>query len=174
MFKLKEYNSLVGYLERLTILKCGRLHIRIHKILNSDKTPFLHSHPFHYISFVYSGGYTEQSLYGFRKFPRFSFIVHKSSCFHRIDDVLPNTKTIFISWNTSKYKWNLKKAPAIPPNLNWTEHPPGIYIRELNNGSHYCKFNQYWFKGHHNIDDALKEEYPSNNQTKEGLFIQDL
>lgn len=174
MFKLKEYNSLKGYLERFTILNIGRLHIRIHKILSSDATPFLHNHPFHYISFVYSGGYTEQSLLGFKKYPRFSIIIHKASFFHRFDDVLPNTKTLFFSWKTNQYKWQLKKAPIISEKLNWIEHKPGIYLRELNNGKKYCKFDVFWFKGQDTPEEALKEESPSNNQTKQGVFVQDL
>src|SRR5574343_12593 len=54
--------SIKGYLERLELLRLGNLSVRVHWIKDIDRTPFLHTHPFSYLSIITRGGYTEELL----------------------------------------------------------------------------------------------------------------
>lgn len=62
----KKYSSISGYLERFTLFKIGKLHVRVHHILSADGTIYCHNHPFHYISIILKGGYVEQIIEGDR------------------------------------------------------------------------------------------------------------
>lgn len=170
MLKLKRYTSLKGYLLRFTIFKIGRLHIRYHYIRSDDKTPFFHNHPFHYISIILQGGYTEQSKHGESNFKRGNILFRKDDFFHRIKDVKPSTKTLFITWKTNR-EWNLEIPQYEIDCKNWIELKPGIYKRVLGGKERYAKFDKFWFKSQDSIEKAKIEINPSVNQSKNGDFI---
>lgn len=97
---IKPYTHIVGYLHRWTILRIGAFHARIHDILSIDQTPFLHNHPFWYISIILRGGYTEQveaadGTLMVKTHRVGSVISRKDGTYHRIIAVQPGTKTLF-------------------------------------------------------------------------------
>lgn len=165
---LKPYKHLKGYLERWTVVKIGRLHIRLHNIKRNDSTPFLHNHPFHYLSFILNGGYEENLDGKLIKRKRFSLAYRSDKAYHRIVSVQPNTKTIFFTWKTNA-KWDLK--PTKEKIDEWVDYPKGIYKRNLWGTERYCKFDQYWFEGKQNIDDANKATRPSIDQSSHPIEI---
>ncbi len=59
MIIFKPYSSIKDFLQRFTLLKIGTLHIRLHKIMDKDRTTLFHNHPFNYISIILKNGYTE-------------------------------------------------------------------------------------------------------------------
>ena len=156
---LKRYKSIKGYLHRFTLVKFGDVHIRVHKILKADETPFLHNHPFKYVSFIFSGGYNEQvELNGEivekqHKAPKLIF--RSESTYHRITSVLPNTKTLFCAHGN--FGWKLK------PLDNDMERPEdGIYIRLVNNNWVYAKCEKgMYLIGNKDPEIAIKETRPS-------------
>lgn len=137
----KKYTSIENYLERFTILKIGKLHIRIHNILSSDKTPFFHNHPFGYISFILKGGYIEERLVNNKivekKYSRYSIIVRNKNMYHRIKTLEIPTKTLFIAYGRSL--WKLKTLES----KNRLED--GIYTRTIKNEKIYCKVKDGMF-----------------------------
>ena len=94
MIFFKKYSSIPKYLERFTILKILNFHIRIHKILSEDKTPYYHNHPFSFLSIILSGGYTEEILDNdniiTKKHNRFKFILRNKKTYHKIKSIEPN------------------------------------------------------------------------------------
>jgi hypothetical protein len=167
----KNYINLPGYLLRFTILHLGPLHIRLHTILTADGTPYLHNHPFHYVSIILSGGYIEQLLDGENiktvHHSRFSYIVRKSTDFHRILSVKNKTKTLFFTLNTENH-WKLKKHGDIEiPQSFKTPLKPGIYKRTINNGIIYAKFEDFWHKGSSSPSNAEKESALSIHQVSD-------
>lgn len=159
---LKPYKHLKGYLERWTVIKIGRLHIRLHDIKRNDATPFLHNHPFHYLSFVLSGGYVENLNGVLKTRKKFSLAFRSDKAYHRIVSVEPNTKTLFFTWKT-KTKWGLT---ASTDNVKeWIHYPTGVYARTLWGKKRFCKFDQYWFEGKETEKEALLSERPSIDQT---------
>lgn len=170
-FLTKPYSSLPGYMTRRTLLKLGRLHIRIHRLHSDDATPFLHSHPFHYVSFILKGGYFEEDEAGaLREVSQYQGVAHSHTFFHRIVHVAPGTLTLFMTWET-KTGWQLKKSRRAAPAAGWVDHIPGIYEREMSGKKQFSKFNEFWFKGHETLVGALAEVSPSINQKAEGIFI---
>lgn len=161
----KPYKSLTGYLKRFTILQCGRVHIRIHRILSADKTPFLHTHPFHYVSIIVSGGYWEKINDRIIHHTVGSIICRRATDAHRIVKVSPNTKTLFITWCTDS-GWQLSPDNQQPD--DWISHTPGIYLRELYGRIRFCKFDQFWHRAHDSLAEALIETNPSIDQTSKG------
>ena len=156
MILFKKYRSIPKYLERFTILKLFNFHIRIHKILSEDKTPFYHNHPFNFLSIILSGGYTEEYLSGdkiiTKKHKKFNFILRNKTTYHKITSVKPNTKTLFFALGNTK-NWHLK---SISPVVNRPKD--GIYIRVINNKEVFTKCNNgMYYIGSYNIDDAVKE-----------------
>lgn len=164
----KPYKSLTGYLKRFTVLQCGGLHIRIHRILSSDKTPFLHTHPFNYVSIVLRGGYWEKINDRIIHHKVGAIIRRRSSDFHRIMKVEPDTKTLFITWGKAA-SWQLKPDGHKPD--GWVEYQPGIYRRELYGRTRFCKFDVFWHKAHDCLEQALQERNPSIDQTSPGSMI---
>ena len=165
---LKSYSPLKNYLERWTILKVGRLHIRLHEIKNDDATPFLHSRPFSYISIILRGKYTEtlETKEIFHK--RFSIIFRSSKTFHGISNVDPKTITLFIALTTRNNEWKLKKSNI--HSEKWKEYKSGIYIRHINGKYIYSKFDEYWFRGACSKEKALLEYRPSIDQATNPTF----
>jgi len=156
MILFKKYSSIPKYLERFTILKVFNLHIRIHKLLSEDKTPFYHSHPFSFLSIILNGGYTEEYLVGndiiTKEYKRFSFIIRNKETYHKIKSVKPNTKTLFFAIGNTK-KWHLK---SIEPHISRPEN--GIYKRVINSKEVYskCQDGMYYI-GSTNILEATNE-----------------
>lgn len=166
---LKPYSHLKDYLERWTLFKIGRLHIRFHRIKSDDATPFLHSHPFSYISIILRGKYTETLENKELLHKRFSIIFRSSKTFHRIKNVDPKTLTLFIAISTKNSAWELKKA-----NIDvkgWETYKPGIYIRHINGKNLYSKFDEFWFRGSENEESAIMEIRPSIDQTTKPKYI---
>lgn len=159
---LKPYKHLKGYLERWTVVKIGKLHIRLHDIKRNDATPFLHNHPFHYLSFILSGGYEENVDGKIINRKRFSLAFRSDKAYHRIVSVKPNTRTIFFTWKTST-KWNLK--PSKEALKEWIIYPTGVYERVLWGKKRFCKFDNYWFEGSENFEQAMEAKSPSIDQS---------
>lgn len=160
---LKSYSPLKNYLERWTLFKVHRLHVRLHEIKSDDATPFLHSHPFSYISIILRGKYTETLETKELSHKRFSIICRSSKTFHRIINVDPNTVTLFIAISTKNNTWELKKA-----NIDiegWETYKHGLYVRNINGKTIYSKFDEFWFRGSDNEETAIMEIRPSIDQT---------
>lgn len=166
---MKPYKPLIGYLERFTVFKWWKLHIRIHYIKRADITPFQHSHPFHYISVILSGGYTEQVGDKVLSHVRGGVIIRTACTSHKIVKVLPNTKTLFITWSTKDNKWQF--SHEMPPNAEWVDYPVGVYSRVLYGVNKFCKFDQYWYKSADTMEDAIVERDPSIDQNTVGNLI---
>lgn len=163
------YKSLNGYLHRYTLLKIGRLHVRLHRILSPDGTPFQHTHPFSYISFVMNGGYCEKVNDAYFNHGLFSIIAHNSTTFHQIVSVKPNTLTIFFSWQRADNKWCLfENGDDIS---NWVPYKNGVYIRQLYGRYVYSKFNKFWYKASNSFNGALKQNAPSIDQTTGSFYL---
>ena len=159
---LKPYLSLKNYLERRTILKVGKLHIRLHNIKSEDITPFLHSHPFSYISIILKGSYIETLESGDYKRNKFNILFRKYNTYHRLKSVNPNTLTLFIAWTTKDNKWSFKDTGE--KTTKWTTYPKGVYLRQFKTRKRYCKFDKYWYKSSDCPLKALVETQPSINQ----------
>ncbi len=161
MVFFKKYRSIPFFLLRFTLLKIGPLHIRTHKIIGEDITSLLHNHPFNYISIIIRGGYTEtvknkKGLVG-RRHGLFSFVLRKSSTYHRIDAVLPDTTTLFFAFG--RKEWN-----AIQQSGKTSEM--FIQQRTINNINVWSKnVNGIWFIGHADKSCAEKESRHSIYQT---------
>lgn len=164
----KAYPSIKNYLERFNILSIGRFKIRLHKIINADGTPYLHNHPFSFISFIIKGSYTEQLLIDNKiietTFKTGAIIIRKSNQYHRIKSA-NNCKTIFFSFYNKK-GWDLKTHPDINENNFLCPDVTGIYKRIINNKEYYCKFDKYWFIGSQIIEKAIEENRLSIYQTE--------
>lgn len=169
---LSPYKSLNGYLHRFTLLKVGRLHIRVHSILVPDGTPFLHSHPFHYASLILSGGYTEKLRSKSLTHKAGSLILRSANTPHQIVQVLPNTRTLFITWETRDRKWHLEEGGTGVS--DWACLEPGIYTRELYGEVRFCKFDRFWFKAANSLEEAAAQTEPSIDQTTRPLKLQQM
>ncbi len=164
----KKYTSIPKYLERFTILKIFKLHIRIHRILSEDKTVFYHNHPFNFLSIILNGGYTEEVLIGdtviTKIHNRFHFIFRNKNTYHKIKSIKPNTKTLFFAIGNDK-KWHLK---SIDPIINRPED--GIYKRIINDKKVFSKCNDGMFYiGSDNINEAMRECRMSIFQDNENI-----
>lgn len=163
---MKPYNHLPGYLHRWTILKFKSLHFRIHYVLSEDKTPFLHNHPFFYLSIILSGGYSEllqkENRLVLKKYNRFSFLFRKDSDYHRIVFVQPNTKTLFLTWK-SNFPWNLKSHPDIPQPIDYWNPVDGLYFNSLTREFRLRK-NSIWLIKSCDKNLALSQIKPSIHQ----------
>lgn len=153
MILFKPYSSIKDFLQRFTLLKVGKLHIRLHKITDKDRTTLFHNHPFNYISIILKNGYTETYLdNGIEKKLNHNFlslIKRDHTIYHRIDDIKGETITLFIAYG--KYKWNAF-------NTKNEDNTNGIYQRVINGKEIWCKKeNGIWFIGHTNKTNAEKE-----------------
>lgn len=148
---MEAYNHIVGYLHRWTLCKLGKLHIRIHHILSTDGTPFLHNHPFWYLSFVWRGAYTEQVLIDdtliTKQHVAPALILRKPSTYHRIVDVQGKCKTLFFAWSSGD--WSLLQHDKVEaPSTYDVPCQSGIYQRYINGSWVYSKFdNGVWWTG---------------------------
>ncbi len=163
----KEYNSLPNYLIRNTVISYKRLHIRLHNIISEDKTPFLHNHPFYFISIILKNGYEEECLVKDKiviKKHRFGSIIFRTpNDFHRIKKLYGETKTFFITWKVP-IKWRLKKHPTLSIDGLKLPETNGVYIRNIKGCEKYCKYDSFWFIGHDTIESAMNEDRLSIHQ----------
>lgn len=171
--KLKEYNSLPGFLLRYTILHFKKLHIRIHHILSEDKTPFLHNHPFNFISIILKGYYIEQLLVGDKiktiKHTRGSIIIRSHKQFHRISECI-NCTTLFFTWKKD-IKWRLKNSDQIIKPKDWDKPKDGMYQRNIKERIVWSKCeNSIWFIGNEDINIARNETRYSIHQNIKNIF----
>ncbi len=156
----KDYRSIPGFLMRRTVLHIKNVHIRIHDILSEDKTSYLHNHPFHYVSVILRGGYVEQLMCEDGKMKtiehnKFSVICRTSSQYHRINNVQPRTRTLFLSWKTNT-GWGLKRHDDIDNKLLSTI-PDGMYKRTLNGKLLWARREHgFWHIG--NADKTIAEK----------------
>ncbi len=163
------YKHLLGYLHRYTLIHIKRLHCRIHRIRRPDITPFLHTHPFSYISIILWGGYTEDVEGKLVNNGFLSVIRRDSNVAHRITAVKPGTVTLFLTWKTKDRKWRFKEGSLVP-SVDWVSYPKGIYTRELYGKLVYSKFDQYWFKASPTPEGAQAETDPSIDQSTPPTF----
>mgnify|MGYP000864022545 CR=1 FL=1 len=168
MFKfLQDYNSLPNFLVRTTLLSYKRLHIRLHSILSEDKSPYCHNHPFYYISIILKGGYEEELLNGtdivLKRHGIGSIIIRTPKDFHRIKEIKGETKTLFITWK-SNLSWSLRKHPNLSLEMLNLPKNKGIFIRNIKGKEKFCKFDEFWYIGHENLDDAMGETRLSIHQ----------
>lgn len=164
---LKDYNSLPNFLSRTTLFSYRKLHIRLHRILSEDKSPYCHNHPFYYLSIILKGGYEEELLKGtniiLKKHGVGSFIFRTPKDFHRIKTINGETKTLFITWKVNM-NWSLKNHPYLEEEKLNLPKKNGIYIRNVKGKDLFCKFDEYWYIGHDNIEDAMNETRLSIHQ----------
>jgi hypothetical protein len=160
-----DYKSLAGYLERRTLLRIGRLHIRLHRIRSADKTPFLHSHPFAYVSIVLSGGYTEQTERGFTSHRAGAVLWRPSSLHHRLEAVRPGTLTLFITWARADNSWSLRRPTELSAGVPWVEYPCAVYRRMLYGRERFCKFDGFWHTACDTEAAAMTSTKPSIDQS---------
>jgi hypothetical protein len=142
---LKAYRHLQGYLHRWKLFSIGKLDVRIHEILDNDRTPFLHSHPFHYISIILKGGYTEQALQPDGRIKektnrRGTILLRAANTFHRIKS-LEGSKCVTLFFAFKSPGWDLKRHPEIECE-GYLDYPDGLY---LNNGLHQKRHDGKWF-----------------------------
>lgn len=156
---MKKYASITGYLERFSILNLGKLKIRWHKILSADGTPYCHNHPFHYVSIIIKGQYTEEFIKDDKLQQKThkvgAIIIRSAKTHHRIKEV-KDCRTLFFAWNCSN-KWSLKAHKDIQCSSFNTPSLVGIYRRQINGKELYCKFDGFWFIGAEDIEQAKKE-----------------
>lgn len=146
-FGLRTYPSIKGFLHRVEILRVGRLSVRLHSIDSADETPFLHSHPYSYLSVVIRGGYTERTVLPTgrlvaRSWSFGSLIFRGASVYHRIDAVRPGTKTLFFAWEKSsgksrKQEWALRRHPQVQVPPQYRDAPSGVYFSMLSGQPEY-------------------------------------
>lgn len=134
---MKIYHHLPGYLHRWKVLGWGRFMVRVHHLLDIDRTPFLHTHPFSYLSIVWRGGYTERvrrkdgSLHTLVR--RTGSIAWRSSTTaHRIDHVEPGCATLFLTWKRAGagQGWTLERHPDVSAPPGYHDVPDGLHAFE--------------------------------------------
>lgn len=116
-------------------MKLGPFMMRVHRVLTADLTPFLHTHPFAYISIILRGGYTEQVLKAdgtlhVQVHTRGSIIFRSAKTAHRIIAVEPRCTTLFLAWRTAprhEQGWELIRHPKIKAPKEYIDAPDGVY-----------------------------------------------
>lgn len=157
MILFKPYSNIKDFLFRFTILKIGKLHIRLHRIKDIDKSGFYHNHPFRYISIILRGGYTEEIINGKpRSYSAGDIVCHSEDDYHKITVVAPNTLTLFFAWGN--YDWNAL-------NLNKQQFPNGVWVRTIEGKTKWAKReNDIWFIAHTDHTKAKNETRHSIHQ----------
>lgn len=99
--KILTYRQLGGLKEcpyfRRTILNFGMFTIRFHRWYGDDDNRALHCHPFSFVTFVITGGYTDVNNIEDDILTAGSIRFRKADYIHSVRDVLPNTRTILIT-----------------------------------------------------------------------------
>ncbi|WP_396190654.1 hypothetical protein [Flavobacterium sp.] len=120
--------------------------LRLHNILDIDRTPYLHTHPFDYVSIVLFGGYDEQVLQEDGSIITIehkigSVIKRKGDIPHRISAIRKNCFTLFLAKDTG-FNWNLIRHHNIEMPIGYINAKDGIYHKD---GSFTKRFNQMWY-----------------------------
>lgn len=166
----KPYKHLPGYIHRFSLFVCGRLHIRIHKIFTPDGTPYIHRHPFSYISIILKGGYIEQVARG-EHIKEYNHkvgkvIIRGSNTYHRIKALHGPTITLFVAF--AQGDWDLKVHEEIEkPSGFIIPEESGLYEREIGGMKEYAWFDGFWRRGSTFLGEAKKERRPSIHQVCE-------
>jgi hypothetical protein len=123
------YNHLKGFLHRWKLLKVWRLMVRVHHFIDVDRTPFHHTHPFHYVSIILWGGYTEEvKIKGeveIRQHLAPAIVWRKGDTPHRIIRLHRSAYTLFFAWYTDR-PWRLDLAPGPAP-FGYYDYEDGLY-----------------------------------------------
>lgn len=144
---------------RYTILKIGKLHIRYHRVFGKDETELFHNHPFNYITVILSGGYTdvvmdEEGFTTKRILGLFSIMKRSHSVYHRLEDIKPNTRTLFFTYG--EYTWDAFLPNCKETNLVMVKTPTGWYK----------KYKGVNFIEHEDYTKAMEEQRHSIHQFK--------
>lgn len=163
----KEYNSLPNYLMRFTLVQVGRLHIRLHNIISKDTTPFLHNHPFSYISIILKGSYDEQLLVDNKIVVKThkpgSIIFRTNKDYHRINNT-NGCKTLFIAIKSNN-TWSIKRHDSIDNPIEYKTPTDGIHTRQIKGRKLYCKVvDGIWYIGNEDYKIATNETRQSIHQ----------
>lgn len=159
----KPYSNIKDFLYRFTLIKIGKLHIRLHKIMDKDSSTLFHNHPFHYISFILKGGYTETYINSDNKHidkshSFGSLIIRKRDVFHRIVKLKDDKPayTLFIAYGN--YGW--KAFNTLDDKSN-----DGLFERVINDKKVWSKKeNGIWFIGNKDKEIAKNETRHSIHQ----------
>jgi hypothetical protein len=166
------YEHLPGYLHRWKLLGLKNFMIRVHEILTADGTPFLHNHPFHYVSIVLSGWYEEQLLVGeelvVKRHGAGSLILRSRNQYHRISSVGRNTKTLFLSYKV-KGGWGLKRHRMVKTPANYLDMPNGVY--EMSDGKFRLRLEGVWCLPRDTLEEARSCRIPSIHQTGDKVAV---
>lgn len=132
---------------------------RVHKILDIDRTPFLHTHPFWYVSIILKGGYTERvlqkdgSLKTIKHRPG-SVIVRSPFTAHRIDAVEPRCTTLFLTWKLAwvGQAWTLLRHHQVQAPEGYRDLPDGMYC---DGGSYRKRKAGIWYAKRSSMIEAM-------------------
>ncbi len=59
--------------------------VRLHKIVRSDLDPYMHDHPFDFVSVLLTGGYLEHTPAGSRRWRPLSIVRRRAADLHRLE-----------------------------------------------------------------------------------------
>lgn len=156
----KPYSNIKDFLYRFTLIKFGKLHIRLHLIADKDQSTLYHNHPFHYVSLILSGGYKEKILRddGSEKTKSHKFlslICRRNTVYHRIEEIYGKTITLFIAYGN--YGWKAINTAK--------SDDDGIYQRTILNKTLWAKKHDgIWYIGHDDRSTAEQETRHSIHQ----------
>lgn len=94
------------YMRRYYVAKTRFGWVRIHEILRSDQDRHLHDHPWNFISLILSGGYTEHTPEGVRKYGPMSLLYRRAEALHRL--TLEGTAWTFVVTGPKKRSWGFQ------------------------------------------------------------------
>lgn len=165
---MKIYGHLPGYLHRWRIIGFGRYMMRLHRILDTDATPFLHTHPFSYVSIILRGGYTERVLLANGQLKTVkhrigSIIIRRATTPHRIDAVEQGCMTLFLTRRVKSrgQSWSLIRHNDIAVPTTYHDLPDGVY--EFNDGFRVRR-NGMWFTKAKSPEGATRSSHLSIHQ----------
>jgi len=169
---LRPFSHLEGYMYRWVLCRAGRFMARIHQIVDVDRTPFLHSHPFWYLSVIISGGYDERVLradgtLGVVRRRRGSVVLRHPGTLHRIDRVVGPCTTLFIIWSLPTQLgqgWRLARHPEVLVPIGYDERPDGIYASP--GGGFRKRSGGVWFAKRPTVEAAIACDRISLHQAR--------
>jgi len=119
-FLTKEIISKEGvvHFRRYRLLSTPWFNIYIHNILKSDEDAHPHDHPWHFLSFILWGGYTEEwrpayedrmyrngfSLYISKRYPA-TMVYHHAKDFHKITLLKKSAWTLVFTFGKRRPSW---------------------------------------------------------------------
>lgn len=144
-----KYPAIQKFFDELESIKFIRFNIKINHIRSEDQTPLMHNHPYHYLSLILRGGYTEEKLINddtvnVVKHGKFAVIFRNKNVFHRITSIIKPTTTLFISFGMTNKKNN--------------NQCDGVYKRVVSSKKIWAKYKDgKWFVGNANKYKASRE-----------------